>query len=78
MQTRVQRWGNSLALRIPKPFADDLGLADNGAVELTVADGRLIVAPAPCPKLADLIAGITKDNRHGVEDWGERMGKEVW
>jgi antitoxin MazE len=78
MQTRVQRWGNSLALRIPKPFADDLGLADNGAVELTVADGRLIVAPAPCPKLADLIAGITNDNRHGVEDWGERMGKEVW
>jgi antitoxin MazE len=78
MQTRVQRWGNSLALRIPKPFADDLGLADNGAVELTVSDGKLIVTAGSCPKLADLLAGITNDNRHGVEEWGRPVGKEVW
>ncbi len=64
MQTRVQRWGNSLALRIPKAFADDLGLKNNGAVEVTVSKGRLVVAPLSCPKLADLLAGINDKNLH--------------
>jgi antitoxin MazE len=78
MQTRVQRWGNSLAVRIPKVFADDLGLADDGAVELTLSDGKLVVSPTSSPKLADLLAGITKKNLHDAQDWGAPAGKEVW
>ena len=68
--TDMQRWGNCLALQIPKQVADDLGLSGNDAVELTVVDGRLIVAPAPCPKLDDLIAPINDDNRHGARRVG--------
>lgn len=78
MQTRVQRWGNSLALRIPKPFADDLGLAADGAVEVTISKGRLIVMPAASPTLSELLAGITDKNRHALEDWGSPVGKEAW
>jgi antitoxin MazE len=78
MQTRVQRWGNSLALRIPKAFADDLGLADDGKVELTLADGKLVVSPTSSPKLADLLASISAKNLHDAQDWSGPVGKEVW
>ena len=78
MRTRVQRWGNSLALRIPKAFAESLGLADDAAVDLTVSKTRLVVEPARSPKLADLLAAITDENLHGAEDWGPPVGREVW
>jgi len=78
MRTRVQRWGNSLALRIPKALAVSLGLSDGVAVEPTVLKGRLVVEPASFPKLADLLAAITHEELHGVTDWGEPVGREVW
>jgi len=78
MQTRVQRWGNSLALRIPKAVADDLGLSNNGQVELTVRKGKLVVAPASRPQLTDLVARITAENLHAAEDCGMPVGREVW
>ena len=40
MKTRVQKWGNSLALRIPKSFAVEAGLRANAAVELSLVEGR--------------------------------------
>jgi len=40
VKARVQRWGNSLAVRIPRAFADDLGLVDGAAVELTLEKAR--------------------------------------
>ena len=56
MRTKVQRWGNSLAVRIPKVFAEEMGLVVDSAVDLRVCDGKLVVEPAlaPAPTLADL------------------------
>ena len=63
MQTHIARWGNSLALRIPKPVADRLGLGEGGIVELTVDEGHLVVRPhAAEPRLDELLAGITPEN----------------
>jgi antitoxin MazE len=63
MQTHIARWGNSLALRIPKPVADRLGLGEGGVVELSVDDGQLVVRPRPAePRLDELLAAITAEN----------------
>ena len=77
MQTHIARWGNSLALRIPKAVADRLGLGEGGVVELTVDQGQLVVRPrAGEPRLDELLAGITPENLHGEADFGPAVGKE--
>jgi antitoxin MazE len=80
MKTRVQKWGNSLALRIPKAFADDAGLRENARVELTLSDGKLVVkALTEEPiTLSELLKGVTDDNLHGEWDTGPAVGKEIW
>jgi antitoxin MazE len=80
MKTRVQKWGNSLALRIPKAFADDAGLRENTRVELSLSDGKLVVnALTEEPiTLSELLKGVTDDNLHGEWDTGPAVGKEIW
>lgn len=80
MKTRVQKWGHSLALRIPKSFAKEIGLAENLAVDMSVAGGRLVIQPhAEEPiQLADLLAMVTAENRPGEWETGPAVGKEVW
>ena len=78
MIARVQRWGNSLAIRIPRAYATDLGVAEGSEVEL-VLDGRaLIVTPSTVPPLEALLEGITDTNRHDVVDLGSPAGHEAW
>ncbi len=80
MKTRVQKWGNSLALRIPKSFAEEAGLRSNATVELSLVDGALVVQPlAPQPiTLEELLRGVTDDNLPGEWRTGPAAGKEVW
>ncbi len=61
MRTHIARWGNSLALRIPRRVAEELGVVEGGDVELTVEPGRLVVRPGP-RRLEALLAGITDQN----------------
>lgn len=81
MKARVQKWGNSLAVRIPKCFAEEVGLRDRAPVEVSVAKGKLVVAPvADRPKitLKRLLSQITEDNMHGEVRTGAPVGKEAW
>ena len=80
METRVKKWGNSLALRIPKPLAAEVGLDDNSLVELSLVDGKLVITPGVEPelRLADLLAQVTEDNLHGEVDTGPAVGREAW
>jgi len=80
MLTKVQRWGNSLALRIPKAFALDAQLEKDSIVEISVVDGQIIVKPVSAPSwsLEELLAGINKKNIHHEIDTGLSMGNEVW
>jgi len=80
MITRIQKWGNSLALRIPKAFAVEAGLQTDSTVELSLEDGRLVVVPVAKAKLTleHLLAQVTADNLHGEVDTGPAAGSEAW
>lgn len=80
MKTRVQKWGNSLALRIPKAFAEQVGIADNALVDISLTDGKLLVIPLAdhLITLEDLLAGITDENIHQEVDMGTPAGAEAW
>ena len=80
MQARIQRWGNSLAIRIPKPFALEIGLEQNTLVTVSISDGKLLLEPVVEPKysLEQLLADVTDANRHHEVDPGEAVGNEAW
>lgn len=80
MLTKIQRWGNSLALRIPKTFALDANLQNDSLVEITVDAGQIVITPVSAPKwtLDELVSEITKKNLHGEIQTGAAMGREVW
>ncbi len=80
MQARVQKWGNSLAVRIPKSFAYQSHLAQNSVVEMTVENGRIILLPVSQPEitLSRLLEGVTADNLHGETETGTSVGQETW
>jgi antitoxin MazE len=80
MKARIQKWGNSLAVRIPKAFADEVRLAQDSAVDLTVRNGKLVIVPVDEPEftLEDLVAKITPENRHGETSTGSPVGDEAW
>jgi len=78
MLTRIQKWGNSLALRIPSAFADELGLAENSQANLSLKEGGLIVTAAAGEKwsLDELLSRVTEDNRHREWETGAPEGSE--
>jgi len=80
MRTRVQKWGNSLALRIPKAFATEVGLQRETSVEVSLSDGKLVITPVTEPKLnlKQLLAKVTKENLHHEVDTGPVTGNETW
>lgn len=80
MKTHIQKWGNSLALRIPRPFAEESNLRENSAVDVTVRNGKLVVVAVvePPMSLADLVGKITPRNRHAEVKTGKAVGNEVW
>lgn len=79
MRVRIQRWGNSLAVRIPKAFAEDAGIEQSSMVDLSLIDGNLVLKPMrPEYALADLLTGVTKANRHAEVEVGEPVGTEIW
>jgi len=80
MKTRMQKWGNSLALRVPKAFAAEVGLKEESEVDVSLKSGKLVVAPVEKPgvTLKMLLAKITEDNIHREVDTGPATGRESW
>jgi antitoxin MazE len=80
MQTRIQKWGNSLAIRIPKPFAIEIGLDQNTVVEVSITEGKLLLEPVIEPEytLEQLLAEVTATNLHFEVDTEPAVGNEVW
>lgn len=80
MLTKVQKWGNSLALRIPKAFARDAQLENDSLVEITIVEGQIIITPVKAPSwtLKELLAGINKKNIHREIETGSAVGNEIW
>jgi len=80
MRLRVQMWGNSLALRIPRSFASETALESGSEVDLALVEGSLVITPvaAPVYRLDDLLARITPENLHAETDTGPSAGAEAW
>ena len=79
MRTKIQKWGNSLAVRIPKPFAEDTGLAAGSDVNVVVREGSVVVTPIRSKSsLSALLRRVTETNRHDEIETGEPTGKEAW
>ncbi len=80
MQTRIQKWGNSLGLRIPKSFAEQAGVEAGSEVDVSLEDGELIIRPTREPKydLTALLRRITDENVHAAVGTGPPTGREVW
>ena len=80
MFTKVQKWGNSLALRIPKAFALDARLKNDSVVEVSLVDGQIIIKPVAMQSwnLEQLLSGVTDNNLHHETDTSAAVGNEVW
>lgn len=80
MKTKAQKWGNSLAVRLPRPVAQQAGIKPDDSLEIQVSKGRVVLTPAATPeyRLGDLLKKVTKKNIHRETDWGKPRGKEIW
>jgi len=80
MRARIQKWGNSLAVRIPKSYARDVQIEWDSVVDIALVNGKIIIQPvkeAPL-SLDDLLASVTDENIHEEIDMGPPAGAEVW
>lgn len=77
MQTVVQKWGNSLGIRIPSIYAKEFELKNGSYVEISEEEGRIIIIPKR-NSLHDLLAKVTKENRHESVETGFSIGNEEW
>jgi antitoxin MazE len=79
MKVSIKKWGNSFAIRIPKTIAEDAHLENGSEVDISIANGRIVLNPIPTEKITldSLIAGITEENKHHEIDTGLPIGKEL-
>ena len=76
--TQVVKWGNSLAVRIPKPLAEEAGLSEGNRVLMEAVDGQIELRRADQPpSLRELVAQITPENRYGETPTGREHGREA-
>ena len=79
MKVKIQKWGHSLAIRIPSSYAKDAGITDGTIADIRVTNDSIIVKPMKKEyKLDDLLQGIKRSNLHNETDSGPSTGNEIW
>jgi antitoxin MazE len=78
MEAKIQKWGNSLGIRIPVNMIKALSLRNGSIVDIDEESDRLIIRPKEKPNLDDLLDAISKENLHSELDFGKVEGNEVW
>ena len=80
MYVRVQKWGNSLAVRIPKPLAEDAEVKEGTVLNLAVSDGKIVATPVRRRKLSltQLLAKVNSKNLHAEIEFGLPTKREIW
>jgi antitoxin MazE len=78
LRTIVRTWGNSLAIRLPRVLAEDVGIGADTPVDISVEDGSLVVTPVEGRKkrLNKLVSMMTTDSVHSEDDFGKPVGRE--
>ncbi|MCS7464304.1 AbrB/MazE/SpoVT family DNA-binding domain-containing protein [Paenibacillus doosanensis] len=74
---QVQKWGNSLGIRIPKSLAMKAGIEEGTEVDLDIEEGHIVIKPKSTT-LDELLSQITPDNIHTEISTGEPQGREAW
>ena len=81
LTTKIQKWGNSLALRIPKSYAQEANLEEGASVDIKVEENNIIISAKKKKKnkysLEELLSDIKPENLHGEIDFGPPVGKEI-
>ena len=79
MKTKLQKWGHSLAVRIPKSFVNTINVKERDEVELIIEDNQLIIKPVKYKfDIDELVSKINSDNLHKEIGTGPSVGKEIW
>jgi len=80
MRTQIKKWGNSLALRIPKSFVLNANLRQNELVDLSIDKEKIVITPLGEKEysLDELLECVNENNIHGEFDTGASVGKEIW
>jgi antitoxin MazE len=80
MVTKIQKWGNSLGLRIPKSFAEEAGVEEGSPVDISLEGDRLVVRPLRGKRylLSNLLSQVKEENLHKEISTGEAVGREIW
>jgi antitoxin MazE len=78
MTVAIKKWGNSLALRIPKDIAQTLHIENNSTLKLSIKNNALVMEPQKSTLLENLVSGIDANNLHTEVDTGKVMGNEEW
>ena len=80
MVTKIQKWGNSLGLRIPKSFAKEAGVEEGSAVDISIQGDRLVIQTVRPVRyeLDDLLSQIREENLHDEIGTGQSAGREAW
>lgn len=77
MQTVVQKWGNSLGIRIPSLYVKEFNLKSGLSVEITEEDGKIVIVPRR-KELKEMLSRVTEENIHVPVETGGSVGKEDW
>ncbi|MFZ1730281.1 MAG: AbrB/MazE/SpoVT family DNA-binding domain-containing protein [Bacteroidota bacterium] len=80
MKSKIQKWGNSLAVRIPNPFVKETGMVYGADVDISVENGKIIVTLQAVYEytLDGLLNGVREDNLHTEIDTSDAVGREIW
>lgn len=77
----ISKWGNSLAVRIPRAIASQLDLTEGSEISIDVVEQNIIIKPTHQRKkytLEELLEGMTPEMQHDEFHWGEPVGEEIW
>lgn len=78
MVVKVQRWGNSLALRLPKAVAEKAGIGEGSSLDVEAKKGQIVARSVRRYRLEDLLEGVEPAKLHAEISTGPRMGREAW
>lgn len=80
MLTKIHKWGNSFAIRIPKSLASEARFEKDSIIEMSIIDKQIIIEAVKVPKysLEKLLSGISHDNIHSETETGKVVGNEIW
>jgi len=78
LKVKVQKWGNSLGIRIPKSIVGMIGIRAGSEVEIGIKENVVFFKPVKRYSLNDLILKISEENLHKEIDFGSPVGNEAW